>query len=61
MQREDDLLKYYIKHSDSRFDSLENKMDKMIGFRWLLIGMAAGVSGMVSFLFQMATTISGSK
>jgi len=50
-----ELLDYYIKHTDERFKEVNNKLDTLIGFRWLLIGAAAGVSGLVSFVFQLLT------
>jgi len=52
MKNEDDLLKYYISHSDKRFDAIEEKMDKLISFRWLLIGASMGVSGIISVAVQ---------
>lgn len=53
MPERDELLKYYIKHADTRFDKLENKMDKLVSFRWILIGVSLAISGMVSFVFQL--------
>lgn len=50
-----ELLDYYIKHTDERFKEIHTKLDTLIGFRWLLIGAAAGVSGLISFIFQLIT------
>lgn len=55
----DDLLKYFIKQSNERFDSLEAKVDKLISFRILLIGASVGISGLVSVLFQIGMAITG--
>lgn len=50
-----ELLDYYIKHTDERFKEVNKKLDMLISFRWLLIGAAAGVSGIVSVVFQLLT------
>lgn len=55
------LLEYYIKKSDERFDRLEAKIDKLMGFKWRLVGAASGVSIVISVLFEMAKAIAGSK
>lgn len=46
---DDKLLQYIIK----RFDALENKVDKLVEFRWFLLGIAAGVSCIISFLVHL--------
>lgn len=53
-----ELLDYYIRHTDQRFAEVNKKLDMLINFRWLLIGAAAGVSGIVSVLFQVVTLFS---
>jgi len=55
----DDLLKYFIKMSNERFDSLEGKVDKLISFRWMLIGASVGISGIISVIFQIGMAIAG--
>lgn len=57
----DDLVKYFIKHTNERFDALEGKVDRLISFRWMLIGVSLGVSGVVSFLFQVFQAVAGGK
>lgn len=57
----DDLLKYYIKESDKRFDRLEVKIDKLMSFKWKLVGAATGASVVISVLFEVAKAIAGSK
>ena len=61
MSKDDELLKYYISHSDKRFDALDQKVDKLISFRWLLIGASMGVSGIISVAFQVFQFLSGEK
>ena len=61
MPKEDELLKYYISHSDKRFDALDQKVDKLISFRWLLIGASMGVSGVISVAFQVFQFLSEKK
>ena len=48
-----DLLDYYIKHADKRFDEIEKKVDKLISFRWMLIGASVSVSGIISIAIQL--------
>lgn len=57
----DDLVKYFIKHTNDRFDALEGKVDRLISFRWLLIGVSLGVSGVVSMAFQVIQAVAGGK
>lgn len=57
----DDLIKYYIEQSDKRFSQIDKKLDKLISFRVMLIGAAAGISGLVSVLFQVAMQVVGGK
>jgi len=45
-----DLIEYFIRHTDERFEKLEAKIDSLIAFRFMLIGAAAAVSGIVSVL-----------
>lgn len=66
----DDLVKYFIQHTDKKFSDLEEqtgkrfsglevKVDKLISFRWMLIGASVGISGLVSVLFQIGMAIAG--
>ena len=57
----DDLLKYFMKQTNERFDSLERKVDKLISFRLMLIGASVGISGLVSVFFQILMTAVGKK
>ena len=68
----DDLVKYFIQHTDKkfselevksgeRFSAIEAKVDKLITFRLVLIGSAVGISGLVSILFQVVMAIAGGK
>lgn len=53
----DDLVKYFIDHSNERFDRIEEKVDKLITFRLVLIGSAVGISGLVSIIFQVVVAL----
>jgi hypothetical protein len=57
----DDLLKYFIKETNKRFDDLDKKVDRLIGFRWMLVGAATAISAIVSGAFQIAQLWAGSK
>ena len=58
-QDRSELVKYYIRHTDHRFgevnaefEKVHAKLDRLIGFRWMLIGGAMGVRGVVSLAFE---------
>jgi hypothetical protein len=57
----DELRDYFIEHTNKRFDSLESKVDKLVSFRWILIGVSIGVSGILSFMFRMLEAFAGGK
>lgn len=59
MPNENELLKYYITHTDKRFEEVHRKLDKLISFRWLLIGISIGVSGVVSFVVKIIEASAG--
>jgi len=35
-----ELMDYYIKRSDERFDKIESKIDKLGNFKWKIIGFS---------------------
>lgn len=45
---EDPFNKYFIERTDKRLDDIENKIDQLISFRWMLLGMATAISSIVS-------------
>lgn len=57
----DDLLKYYVDRSDKRFDALEEKVDRLLALRWMLIGAASGASVIVTVLIEVAKAVAGGK
>lgn len=61
MPEKDELRDYFIEHTDRRFASLESKVDKLISFRWLLVGISIGVSGMISFGFRVLEAFAGGR
>lgn len=57
---EDDLLDYFIQITDDRFtkfderlDSIDEKLDELLIFKWTLLGGAAVVSVIASFLIDL--------
>jgi tetrahydromethanopterin S-methyltransferase subunit G len=38
---------------EKKLERIENKVEQLIGFRWMLIGMAAAVSALVEVAFKM--------
>lgn len=47
-----DKLDYFILRTDERLKSMEHKIDRLIGFRWMLIGMASAISAVVSIIIS---------
>ena len=43
-------LDYFIENTDKRLEKIEAKLEQLINFRMLLLGGAAVVSGIVSFI-----------
>lgn len=55
-----ELRDYFIKVTHDRFEKLEHrfdkideKLEKLIGWRWMLIGAGVAVSAIVSFVIQI--------
>ena len=48
-----DLLDYFMTATDKRLDSIEQKLDKLIQFRWMVVGSATGISFLVSIIFHL--------
>ena len=62
----DELVKYYIKHTDQRFKEVNQefkevhrKLDMLVKFRWMLIGAGVGTSLIVSILWEAAKAMAG--
>lgn len=47
-----DLVKYFMDQTNLRLMGIENKLEQLIGFRWMLIGMAAVISCIVSLIIE---------
>lgn len=45
--------KYFIERTDERLERIENKIEQLIGFRWMLIGMASALSAIISLAFHI--------
>lgn len=53
---ENDLLDYFIEHTDERFNKLEQKLDELIEFRYQIIGGSAVVAGIISLVMTIVVT-----
>jgi hypothetical protein len=40
---------------DKRFDRVDTKLDELIGFRWMLVGMATAISAIISTVVALAS------
>jgi hypothetical protein len=48
----EDLVDYFIKHTDQRLLRIENKVDQLLKFKWQIIGGAAVISFVVTICVQ---------
>lgn len=51
---EKDLVKYFIEHTDERFEKVDRKLDELFAFKWKVIGIAVTLSSIVSFVIEIA-------
>lgn len=61
MPDQTELVKYYINHTDARFQEVNKKLDVLLKFRWMLIGASLAISGTVSIMFEVAKAIAGGR
>lgn len=47
-------LEYFQKRTDERLESIEGKLDKLLEFKFRLMGASAAISAVVSFIFFIA-------
>lgn len=59
-----ELIKYFIAHTDKRFDKQDAEIKEMrvdvakiLKFKWSIMGAGVGISFIVSVLFQIAAYI----
>jgi hypothetical protein len=51
----DQWMQHFVEVTEKRFDSLENKLDAIIRFKWQIIGGSAAISIMITIGFQIIT------
>lgn len=44
---------YFIKRTDERLVRIEEKLEQLIGYRWMLLGMASAISAIVSIIIAV--------
>ena len=54
---EHELVEYFIERTDQRFDELERKVDKLLTFKWQIIGGSIVLSGFVSLTMTLLMLI----
>jgi hypothetical protein len=47
------LVDYFIEQTNDRFKILEGKVDKLIAFKWQIIGGSVVISAMVGIVVQL--------
>jgi hypothetical protein len=44
---------YFVTSTDRRLDRIEEKLERLIGFRWMLLGASAAVSTVFSIVVTL--------
>ena len=52
-----DLLNYFIKETNKRFDKVDQKLDQLLEFKWRVVGGAIVVSVILTLGFQMGVLL----
>jgi hypothetical protein len=50
-QRE--LVDYFIEQTNQRFEKLEHKVDKLLEFKWQIVGGSVGLSAVLTLAIQI--------
>ena len=48
-------LNYFIDRTDERLKHIEEQLEQLIGFRWLLLGMATALGAVSGIVVQFLT------
>ena len=51
------LVEYFIRHTDERFDRLEQELRELAISKATFVGITVGVSGLVSIVFSIIAAI----
>ncbi len=46
------LIEYFIQQTNERLERIELKMDKVLQFKWQVLGVATAVSAIIGFVVQ---------
>jgi hypothetical protein len=46
------LMEYFIDQTNQRFDKIDHKLEQLVSFRLILIGVAMAVSAIISVVVQ---------
>ncbi len=50
---EGDLLRYHIEQTNARFDRIEEKIDRLLEFKWQIIGGSVILSAIVGLVMSL--------
>lgn len=50
MDSNEDKFEYFMDRTERDLDYIRGKLDSLIGFRWMMIGMSTAISAIVSFI-----------
>jgi len=53
------LMDYFVERTDERFDKLESKIDRLLEFKWQIIGGATALSAFVGIAIQLFFKLKG--
>lgn len=48
-----ELLKYYMGETNRRLNTIDRKLEQLIGFRWMLMGVSATISTVVGLVIAL--------
>jgi hypothetical protein len=47
------LVEYFIEQTNDRLERMEDKMDKLLAFKWQIIGGSVAISALVGLVGQV--------
>jgi hypothetical protein len=57
----DDLIRHFMKETENRLNKIDINVERLLRFRWMLIGAGIMTSIIVSVLWEAAKAIAGGR
>lgn len=52
-----DKIEYFIKETNKKFDKIDEKMDKLLSFKWQIVGGSVAFSLIATGIIQLAALV----